>query len=237
MPCQQLTHLSPRGIFTSLCQTRSVTQGQPSALWQLKVSGGRIWWKAVEILIWVCPLGQCGLPPLPGEASSSPCPLWTLKRRQWRGSAYERTHSLLPTEFTKCFFFFFFLPMWPVFLSSSSSHLPSPRSVSFRMPFDRWKNGPQNRKPLQARSAFNPQVESLEFWTHITDAENQVNSAENTTWLTYCDLVNHFNHTSFWNVGWFHVLKRKEKQKNYKSPFEITDPLCKATHSSIDYHL
>ncbi|XP_010855228.1 PREDICTED: ras-specific guanine nucleotide-releasing factor RalGPS1 isoform X2 [Bison bison bison] len=25
-----------------------------------------------------------------------------------------------------------------------------------------------------------PQVESLEFWTHITDAENQVNSAENT---------------------------------------------------------
>lgn len=133
--------------------------------------------------------------------------------------------------------FFFFLPMWPVFLSSSSSHLPSPRSVSFRMPFDRWKNGPQNRKPLQARSAFNPQVESLEFWTHITDAENQVNSAENTTWLTYCDLVNHFNHTSFWNVGWFHVLKRKEKQKNYKSPFEITDPLCKATHSSIDYHL
>ena len=74
---------------------------------------------------------------LPGEASSSPSPLWTLNRRHWRGSAYERAHSLLPTEFIK--FFFFSLPVWPVFLSLSSSHLPSPRSASFRMPFDRWK--------------------------------------------------------------------------------------------------
>lgn len=137
LPCKRLTHLSPGVIFTPLRQTHSVTQGQPSAFWQLKVCGGQIWWKAVEILIWVCPVGQCGLPPFPGEASSSPSPLWTLNRRHWRGSAYERAHSLLPTEFIK--FFFFSLPVWPVFLSLSSSHLPSPRGASFRMPFDRWK--------------------------------------------------------------------------------------------------
>lgn len=105
LPCKRLTHLSPGVIFTPLRQTHSVTQGQPSAFWQLKVCGGQIWWKAVEILIWVCPVGQCGLPPFPGEASSSPSPLWTLNRRHWRGSAYERAHSLLPTEFIKFFFF------------------------------------------------------------------------------------------------------------------------------------
>lgn len=112
MPWEQTapSHLFLGEIFTPFSWTRLVTEGQLASciLTTEILPGGSIWQRAVEILFWVCPGRESGLPfSSPKKPVHHACPTVAPKEEDaWRDSVWESTHrSLLPTEFIKHFFF------------------------------------------------------------------------------------------------------------------------------------